>query len=68
MSETEDPKKHYFVGKKVIYTPAQIEEDKPCEGEVTLYMTAGEIFNQDMLCIDTVNHWIPASECRLKKP
>ena len=53
------------VGDKIRYTPVMLAgEDKPSEGTITMIEPAGHMFRMDMLVIDTVEHWIPAHECR----
>jgi hypothetical protein len=51
------------VGDKVRYTPVVITEDKQTEGVIKQLVPAGDIFNQPMLVIEGVEHWIPAYEC-----
>jgi hypothetical protein len=54
-----------IIGSKVRYKPVTIDSDKPIEGTVTHIQQQGTIFNQTMIVIDTVEHWIPASECEV---
>jgi hypothetical protein len=58
-------KDHPNIGKYVKYYPQTIKEDKPAEGIIKMFEPAGNIFNQPMLAIDEVEHWIPASECKI---
>ncbi len=57
------------VGDTVKYTPVMMkDDDKPAKGVIHMYAPAGDIFKMDMLCINTVEHWIPAHECKLIQP
>lgn len=60
-------KKHPLIGVKVRYQPRQIPTDKPAEGIIEMYEPAGAIFNQDMLSIPEVPHWIPAADCNIER-
>lgn len=51
------------VGDKVKYKPRQILEDNETVGTITQTAAYGNIFNQDMIVIDKIDHWIPAREC-----
>lgn len=54
------------VGDCVQYTPVILKDrDTPTEGVITKVEPAGSLFLMDMVVIDTVEHWIPAHECRL---
>lgn len=53
------------VGQLIDYRPRVLEEDAPVTGaEVKMFEPAGEIFNQPMISVDEVDHWIPAYDCQ----
>jgi hypothetical protein len=56
------------VGEKIRYIPKTIKEDSVTEGIVTDFEPQGVIFNQPMLCIKEIEHWIPAYECEVIVP
>ena len=62
-SKYEPPSHQIRVGDTIAYVPTKIPEDKPTKGIVDKYEPRGNIFNQDMLSITNVPHWIPASDC-----
>lgn len=56
---------HYNKGDKLNYFPRAIDTDKPVhKGTVEMFQARGEIFNQDMVSIKEVNHWIPSADCK----
>ena len=53
------------VGQLIDYHPRILDEDKPVKGAmVKMFEPAGEIFNQPMISVDEVDHWIPARDCQ----
>ena len=63
MSTNTNPKEHPNVGRKIKYTPSILDDDEPTEGVIEKFVPAGSFFNQPMLIIPEVEHWIPMSDC-----
>lgn len=60
-----DEERRCYESKYAIYQPRAIKTDFPAEGVIRMYEPAGEIFNQPMLVIDEIPHWIPAHDCQI---
>jgi len=51
-------------GDKISYRPVQIPEDTAQDNlTVDMYQPAGAIFNQPMVSVEEIDHWVPAREC-----
>lgn len=57
-------KNHEYVGRRINYRPVKITEDNAIDNaEIKMFEPRGEIFNQPMVAIDEIPHWIPFSDC-----
>ena len=54
------------VGDKISYHPVLLApvDVKQSNLTVVMYEPAGNIFNQPMVSVKEIDHWIPARECR----
>ena len=58
----------FNVGAKIDYTPRAIASDNPVQNcTVKMFEPRGYTFNQPMLIVDEVPHWIPAYDCTLSQ-
>ena len=60
-------KKEIKVGDLINYFPRNMQDGKHLGVEVIESLPAGEIFNQSMLVIKELPHWIPAWDCELSE-
>jgi hypothetical protein len=54
------------VGDKISYHPVQLAPEDVEQSNLTvdMYEPAGVTFNQPMVSVKEIDHWIPARECR----
>lgn len=53
------------VGDKINYRPIQLADKDVDRNDLTveMYEPAGPTFNQPMVSVKEIDHWIPAREC-----
>ena len=58
--------KAYKKGDKLNYEPRALsDQDEPMQNcTVDMFEPAGEIFNQPMVSVEEIDHWIPACDCQ----
>jgi len=53
-------------GTKISYRPVQLADIDAAQDNlvVEMYEPAGNTFNQPMVAVQEIDHWIPARECK----